>query len=160
MKTPLHDKLIHVGERITKTVRFTREDIAAFARMSLDANPLHLDAQVAQRARFGEVIASGQQTVAMLMGVLASYFSRADDGVARQMVCLNMNFAFKRPVFADQEIELQWVVASVEWNARLGGVIAHLDGRAAVGRTSPSVVARGAILLTLSEAQAAAAGQG
>ena len=148
MKSDLHDKLIHAGESVVRSVRFTRDDIAAFARMSLDENPLHLEAQVAQRARFGEVIASGQHTTAVLMGMLATHYSRSDDGVARQMFCLNMNFAFKRPVFADQEISLQWLVSSVEWNPRLKGVLAHLDGRVAVARTSPAVVARGSILVT------------
>jgi acyl dehydratase len=142
------DERIRVGEKFGQTVRFSREDIAAFARLSLDANPLHFDAQLAQRARFGEIIASGQHTAAVLMGVLASHFSRSDDGVARQMICLNMNFAFKRPVFADQALQLTWVVSSVEWNARLKGTIAQLDGRAAVGRGPAAVVARGTVLLS------------
>jgi acyl dehydratase len=146
-----HDKAIQVGENIVSTVRFSREDIAAFARLSLDTNPLHFDQQLAQRARFGEIIASGQQTVAVLMGTLASHFSRSGDGVVRQMVCMHMNFAFKQPVFADQLIELRWVVATVEWNAKLKGLVAHLDGRAGVTRARPAVIARGTILLTEGE---------
>ena len=153
MKTEAHDHLVEAGEKVTKTVRFSRHDIAAFARMSLDENPLHLDAQLAQRARFGEIIASGQQSAAVLMGVLATHFTRCDDGVARQMLCLNMNFAFKRPLFADQEIQLQWNVASVEWSTRLQGIVAHLDGRAGVEHASPAVVARGTILLMLAGAE-------
>ena len=149
MDKPLDTRLIAVGEKVTRRMRYSRADIAQFARMSLDENPLHLDAQVAQRARFGEVIASGQHTAAVLMGMLATHYSRSDDGVARQMLCLNMNFAFKRPVFADQEVELQWLVSSVEWSTRLKGVLAHLDGRAAVARASPAVVARGSILVTV-----------
>lgn len=149
MRLEVHDQLIRTGERIARKVRFSREDIAQFARLSRDENPLHLDALLAQRARYGEIIASGQQTAAVLMGVLASHCSRADDGVARQMLCLNMNFAFKRPVFADQEIGLQWVATSVEWNAKMQGMLAHLDGGAAVAGASPAVVARGSILVTL-----------
>ena len=152
MKTAAHEQLIRVGEKLTRTLRFSREDIAAFARMSLDENPLHLDSQLAQRTRFGEIIASGQQSAAVLMGMLATHYSRADDGVVRQMLCLNMNFAFKRPVFADQEIKLEWAVSAVEWKSKLKGMLAHLDGRAAVPRTSPAVVARGTILLTLANA--------
>lgn len=153
MKTEAHDRLVEAGEKVTKTVRFSRHDIAAFARMSLDENPLHLDAQLAQRARFGEIIASGQQSAAVLMGVLATHFTRCDDGVARQMLCLNMNFAFKRPLFADQEIQLQWSVASLQWSTKLQGIVAHLDGRAGVEHASPAVVARGTILLMLASAE-------
>lgn len=142
-KTPL----IYVGEKLSRAVRYGREDIAAFARISSDENPLHTDTVVAQRARFGEIIASGQQTSAIMMGMLATYFSRDDDGVRREMLCLNMNFAFKGPIFADQDIVLQWRVASIEWKDKLQGLLAHLDGTAAVAHAKPAVVARGTILV-------------
>ncbi|HWI11546.1 MAG TPA: MaoC family dehydratase, partial [Burkholderiaceae bacterium] len=123
MDKPLDPRLIAVGEKVTRRMRYSRADIAQFARMSLDENPLHLDSMVAQRARFGEIVASGQQTAAILMGMLATHYSRSDDGVARQMICLNMNFAFKAPVFAEQEIVLQWKVSSVTPNAKLKGLV-------------------------------------
>jgi acyl dehydratase len=141
-------KLIAAGERVERTLRFSREDIASFATLSLDANPLHQDVRVAQRARFGEIIASGQQTAACLMGLLATHFSRSDDGIQRELLCLNMNFAFKAPVFADQDVTLRWQVTDADWSERLGGVLGHLDGGAAVAHSRPAVVARGTILVT------------
>jgi acyl dehydratase len=141
-------RLAFSGETVEKTLRIPRDEIVAFARMSHDTNPLHHDRQAAQRARFGEIIASGQHTAAILMGMLATHFSRADDdGVAREMLCLNMNFAFKGPVFADQEIALHWKVASAGWHGKLHGVLAHLDGWASVVQGKPAVVARGTILV-------------
>ena len=68
------DRLIRVGEKLSRTLRYSRDDIAAFARLSSDQNPLHHDVLVAQRARFGEIIASGEQTAAILMGMLATHF--------------------------------------------------------------------------------------
>ena len=144
----VRDRLVQVGEKLTRTVRYTREEIALFARSSFDHNPLHVDALAAQRGRFGEIIASGQQTAAILMGMLATHFSRHDDGVRREMLCLNMNFAFKGPIFAEQTVELIWTVAKIEWNNKLGGWIAHLDGNAGVARAHPAVIARGTILVT------------
>ena len=147
MDTRATEHVIAVGETIAKTLRVSREEIIAFATMSHDENPLHTDTQVAQRARFGEIIASGQHTAAILMGMLATHFSRQDDGVKREMLCLNMNFAFKGPVFADQDVTLQWKVATVQWNSKLQGVLAHLDGSAGVSPDRPLVVARGTILV-------------
>lgn len=147
MDTQVTERWIAAGEAISKTVRVSREEIFTFAQMSHDANPLHTDNQIAQRARFGEIIASGQHTAAMLMGMLATHYSRSDDGVRREMLCLNMNFAFKGPVFADQEVTLHWKVANVDWNTKLQGVLAHLDGTASVGRGKPAVIARGTILV-------------
>ena len=141
-------RMITINELISRTIRYSHDDIANFAHMTLDQNPLHLDAARAQRARFGEIIASGQQTAAALMGMLATHFSRSSDGVPREMLCLNMNFAFKAPVFAEQELQLGWRVMNIDASTRLGGLIGHLEGSAAVTRGKPAVVARGTILVT------------
>lgn len=139
--------LISVGETCERRIRFTREDIATFARLTGDSNPLHHDVQAAQRARHGEIIASGQQTTTMMIGLAASHFSREDDGQCRELLCLNFNFSFKAPVFAEQELLLHWRVASVEWNATLGGWLAHVDGHATVRNAHPCVVGRGTLLV-------------
>ncbi len=139
--------LVVVGEKVSRVMRYSREDIAAFAQLSGDRNPLHTDTSMAQRARFGEIIASGQHTSAIMMGLLATHFSRDDDGIKREMLCLNMNFAFKGPVFADQDIVLQWRVATAEWNDRLHGLLVHLDGSASVAHAKPALVSRGTILV-------------
>ena len=139
--------LIQVGESCERVVRFTRQDIASFAQLTGDTNPLHHDVQAAQRARHGEIIASGQQTTAQMMGLVASHFSRSDDGLARELLCLNFNFSLKAPVFAEQELLLLWRVASVEWSGTLGGWLGHVDGWATVRNAPPSVVARGTLLL-------------
>jgi len=146
------DRLIRVGEKLSRTLRYSRDDIAAFARLSNDQNPLHHDAVVAQRARFGEIIASGEQTAAILMGMLATHFSRRDDGVRREMLTLNMNFAFKSPIFAEREVTLGWQVSTVQWSGRLKGWLAHLDGSAGTTRQPPAIVARGTIIVTEAKA--------
>lgn len=145
---PATTALIRVGETCEREIRFTREDIAAFARLTGDSNPLHHDVQAARRARHGEIIASGQQTTALMIGLVASHFSRSDDsGQVRELLCLNFNFAFKAPVFAEQDLLVHWRVASVEWNATLDGWLAHVDGRAAVRDAHASVVGRGTLLV-------------
>jgi acyl dehydratase len=141
------DPVIAAGETLTKTVHISRQEIVAFAQMSHDENPLHSDSPAAQRGRFGEIIASGQHTVAILMGMLATYFSRQDDGVRREMLCLNMNFSFKGPVFAERDVTLQWKVSNVEWNGKLRGLLAHLDGSATTAEGKLAVVGRGTILV-------------
>jgi acyl dehydratase len=146
------DRLIRVGEKIGRTLRYSRDDIAAFARLSNDQNPLHHDALVAQRARFGEIIASGEQTAAILMGMLATHFSRHDDGVRREVLTLNMNFAFKSPIFAERKVTLSWQVANVQWSGRLKGWLAHLDGGAGIAHQPPAIVARGTIIVTEAKA--------
>jgi len=138
--------LVSVDETVSRKERLSRQDIIDFARLSGDANPLHVDEMVAARARFGEIIASGQHTGALLMGLLATHFSRTDALAKREMLCLNVNLSFKRPVFAEQEITLRWRVSSLERNDKLGGLVVQLDGGAGVG-AQPAVVARATILV-------------
>ena len=138
--------LIRAGEELRSLVRYTREQIMQFARLTGDTNPLHHDREAAERASFGEIIASGQQTASQMMGVVASHFSLRDDGVPREMLCLNFNFAFRAPIFAEQDIHIIWKVSKLEASPRHGGFIGHLDGQASVaGR--PCVVGRGTILV-------------
>ncbi len=139
--------LVQAGDSCSRDVRFSREDIATFARLSGDSNPLHHDQQAAQRARHGEIIASGEHTTAMLIGLASSFFSQPDAHGPREVLCLNFNFAFKAPVFAEQAIELSWKVASVEPNLRLGGLLVQMDGKAAVRHANPAVVGRGTLLI-------------
>lgn len=140
------DDLVRTGESIEHVASYSREDISRFATLTLDLNPVHHDREAARRAGQPDVIASGQHTSALMSGLAASYFSRADDGVARSMLCLNFNFAYREPIFADAQVTLRWLVASTEWNSSLDGVIAQLEGRALVGG-APAVIARGTVLV-------------
>jgi acyl dehydratase len=139
--------LIRVGESFQAQVRYTREQIVQFARLTGDANPLHHDRQTAERASFGEIIASGQQTASQMMGVVATHFSRRSDGVPREMLCLNFHFAFRAPIFAEQDIAIEWRVSEIERNAKRGGYIGHVDGTASVAG-KPCVVGRGTIVVS------------
>ncbi len=138
--------LVRVGERIEHVARFTREEISRFALLTLDSNPVHHDREAARQAGLSDVIASGQHTSALMSGLAATYFSRADDGVARSMLCLNFNFAYREPIFAESDVTMRWVVASTEWNTSLDGVIAQIEGNAAIANAL-AVIARGTVLV-------------
>jgi acyl dehydratase len=138
---------VETGERCSRQARFSREEIAAFARLTGDTNPLHQDRQAALRARHGEIIASGQHVASMLLGLAASHFSRPGEGFRRELLCLNTNFAFQAPVFADQTLELSWTVTEASWHQRLGGCLVLAQGQAGVLRAKPALVARGTFLI-------------
>jgi acyl dehydratase len=138
--------LVRVGERIEHVAHYTRDEISRFATLTLDLNPVHHDREAARRAGLADVIASGQHTSALMSGLAASHFSRDDDGVARSMLCLHFNFAYREPIFAGSDVTMCWVVSSTEWNASLDGVIAQLEGKATVAG-APAVIARGTVLV-------------
>ena len=134
------------GDLIARIDRYSREDIEAFAMACHDRNPLHMDDALAQRSRFGEVIASGQHTSSMLIGLVISHFAHPADGRAREVLLLHVNFAFRSPIFANEDIQLSWRVVEVNWNAKLRGHVLVLEGGASTARARPALVARGTLL--------------
>ena len=138
--------LVQVGERIEHVAHYTRDEISRFALLTLDSNPLHHDREAAVAAGLPDVIASGQHTSALMSGLAATYFSRAGAGVARSMLCLHFNFAYREPIVAGADVTMRWVVSSTEWNASLNGVIAQLEGKATVANAL-AVIARGTVLV-------------
>ena len=108
-----------------------------------DSNPIHHDAEFAARTRYKRPIASGTHTTALLMALTASHFSRESS-----MVGLDYWVGFKRPIYADEKIRLEWLVIRVTPNRKLGGQIVELRGRILGEDGKTSLGAKGRLLVT------------
>lgn len=84
---------VRVGDKAEYERTVTAEDIADFARVSGDRNPLHRDADYAAKTRFGEPIAHGMLSAGYISAVLGTRL--APDCVA---VYLSQSLRFLRPV--------------------------------------------------------------
>src|SRR4026209_797142 len=111
-------------DRFSSLVTLTPDSVAAYARSAGDSNPVHFDAAFAAHTRYGRMIASGTQTTALLLGLTAAHFSKGTS-----MVGLEYWVRFRRPVFADETIRLEWLVIKTTPNTRLGGIVVDLRGR-------------------------------
>ena len=130
------------GERFSETIRLTPEDASAFALAARDPNPIHHDPDAAARSRYQRLTASGTQTMARLMALTATHFSKLGD-----MVGLEFSVKFHRPVYADDTILLEWQVVSVEESAFLKGEVVELRGRISNGASEKVVSATGRVLV-------------
>ncbi len=137
---------LRIGEHFGRWLRYGEARIAEFARVSGDRNPLHQPGRAARDSAFAGVIASGQHTAALMMGLMASYFSRNDDGVRREMLCLDVSFAFKAPIRAETAVDMRRMVSALEHNRRLGGCVGQLNGSAFSGGTDCGI-ARATVLV-------------
>src|SRR5207249_5971418 len=99
----------------------TAEDIARFAALSRDHNPLHHDEGRARASRFGGIIASGPHLSAIFMGITATHFSRRGTALG-----LEFNFQFRKAARAGETLELRWRVVRVEPKEKLRGEIVFL----------------------------------
>jgi len=116
--------------------------VAAFASAVGDDNPIHHDPVIAASTRYRRLTASGAQMTALLLGLTASHFSKRG-----AMVGLEFWVRFRRPIYADETIRLEWLVVKVTPNVKLHGEIVELRGRikAQDGRTA--LGARGRVLV-------------
>ena len=134
---------IQTGQRFSSEVTLNPSLIADFARAAGDHNPMHHDPEFAANTRFKKLIASGTHTTALLLGLTASYFSKHGSTVG-----LEFWQRFKRPVFADETIKLEWLIVKVTPNKKLKGDVVELRGRIKGEDGKTAVGAKGRVLVT------------
>jgi 3-hydroxybutyryl-CoA dehydratase len=130
-------------ERFSAEIMLTPELVAAYAQAAGDTNPVHHDPEFAAATRYGRLIASGTHTTALLLGLTASHYSKRG-----AMIGLEFWVRFRRPIYADETIHLEWLVVKVTPNEKLNGEIIELRGRIKGQNGETALGARGRILVT------------
>ena len=117
--------------------------VVEFANAAGDNNPIHHDPTFAATTRFGRPTASGPHTTALLLALTASHFSK--NGA---MLGLEFWVRFRRAIYADEKISLEWLVIKVTPNEKLRGEVVELRGRIKGQDGRTAVGAKGRVLLT------------
>src|SRR5215510_11866322 len=130
-------------ERFASELMLTSESVVAFANAAGDDNPIHHDPEFAATTRFGRRTASGPHTTALLLALTASHFSKKG-----AMLGLEFWVRFRRPIYADETIILEWMVIKVTPNEKLRGEIIELRGRIKGQDGKTSLGAKGRVLVT------------
>lgn len=134
---------VYARERFSSEITLTPAIVGAYARAAGDDNPVHHDPQFAASTRYGRLIASGTHTTALLLGLTASHFSK--NGA---MVGLEFWVRFRRPIYADETIRLEWLVVKVTPNDKLNGDVVELRGRIRGQDGQTALGAKGRVLVT------------
>jgi len=96
-----------VGQRAERSRLVGDRDIELFTAISGDRNPLHYDADLAARTRFGAIVVQGGITSAILNAVVA------EDLPGPGTVFLQVNWKFTAPVRPGDTITGQVEITSV-----------------------------------------------
>mgnify|MGYP001142138062 FL=1 len=99
---------LQVGDSFRTTRTFTDDDVALFAQISRDYNPVHFDARFARARNLSAPICHG-----LLSASLATEIGGQIGWLASAM-----NFRFKGPVYVGETITCSWVMAAIEQNGR------------------------------------------
>jgi len=130
-------------ERFSSEVTLSPAMVSEFANAAGDNNPIHHNPEFAASTRFGRLTASGPHTTALLLSLTASHFSKKG-----AMLGLEFWVQFRRPIYADETIRLEWMVIKVTPNKKLKGEIVDLRGRIKGQDGLTSLGAKGRVLVT------------
>lgn len=97
----------NVGDsaEITKTI--DEADIQAFAEVTGDHNPIHLDDEFAKTTRFGRRIAHGMLSASLISAVLANKLP------GEGSIYLGQTLEFRAPVFPGDEVTARVTVREI-----------------------------------------------
>ncbi len=93
------------GKTLALSKTITEDDLVAFAKVSLDANPLHFSEELAQKTRFGGRIVHGMLTASLFSGILCK--------LAPWCVYLKQGVEFLKPVRIGDTITVTGRIESI-----------------------------------------------
>lgn len=98
---------LKIGDSFSTGKQITDAVVRAFAELSGDFNPIHLDEEFASKTRFGKRIAHGMISGALISAVLGYEFKE------RKIVYLSQTLKFTAPVFLDDTVTATATVANI-----------------------------------------------
>jgi acyl dehydratase len=108
-----------VGQKIVTAARTIGEaDVAAFAGLSGDFNQIHTDAEYARHTPFGQRVAHGMLSMAIVSGLAVQTGVMTGTVIAFREIG---EWKFSRPVFLGDTIHAVLEVTATKPLARLGG---------------------------------------
>ena len=135
---------INIGDTADYTRLITNQEVEAFAAVSGDHNPLHLDPEYAATTPFGECIAHGMLTGALISAAIAMQLPGPGS------VYLSQNIQFRAPAFlgdtltvtltvTDKHAKRPWVTLQCEVTNQDGEAIARGEAQVAAPTAKETV---------------------
>lgn len=116
---------MQVGDVARRTREVTVRDIALFTELTGDRNPLHYDADLAERSRFGGIVVQGGVTSGLLNALVAEQLPGPGS------VFLHVDWSFRAPVRPGDVITAEARVLSAREDkpvSELATTITNQDG--------------------------------
>jgi len=88
----------NIGDKASVTKAFSAEEVAQFAKLSLDANPLHLDEAAAADSIFGQRVVHGALVTSLFSALIGMELP------GQGSIYLGQSSSFKAPVYLDDEV--------------------------------------------------------
>jgi acyl dehydratase len=111
--TSLSEKYL-IGTKHTYTRRFSFEDVNAFALLSGDVNPIHINREAAAQSIFKQVVVHGMLTSALFSTVFGTIYP------GKGSIYLGQTLKFLKPVFLDDDITAEVELTEINMERKIG----------------------------------------
>lgn len=101
-----------IGQAAEATRMFSESDVMAFAQVSGDFNPVHVDADAAAQSPFGERIVHGMLTASLLSALVASKLPGPG------AIYLSQSLEFLRPVRLGDTVTAHVAITAIDQSKR------------------------------------------
>lgn len=118
-----------VGDSFTWTRRLTMDDVEAFADITGDDNPIHIDEEAGRQSRFGRPVVHG----VYILGLASKVLGRDFPGPGSIAVTLSAKFLRPVPVGEEVTIEVRVAEKNDERKHVKIKLYAYCNGKMAVG---------------------------
>lgn len=120
---------LQIGDSFTFDRHLSAADVQAFAELTGDDNPIHVDSEYAKSTRFGKPIVHG----VFLLGIVSKVLGR--DFPGHGSVAVSISCRFLRPVPVDSDITVEVKVAEkIDRHKHVKTrVYVYLDGKMVLG---------------------------
>ncbi len=98
---------LKIGDNFSTSKQITDAVVRAFAELSGDYNPIHMDEEFAKSTQFGRRIAHGMISGALISAVLGFHLKE------RRVVYLSQTMKFVAPVFLDDTVTATATVTNI-----------------------------------------------
>ncbi len=88
---------LKVGRQVSVSRKITKNDVESFAELSGDRNPIHFDADFAEKTIFQKPVAHGMIGASLISGALTELMGSGN-------VWLSLSLKFEKPVYIGDEI--------------------------------------------------------
>ncbi|MBF0377263.1 MAG: MaoC family dehydratase [Desulfamplus sp.] len=99
---------LQAGDTFQISRTFTDDDVAMFAKISGDYNPVHFDERFAKAKNFSAPICHGLLTASLITEI----------GGQIAWLASGMKFRFKAPVYVGETITCTWVITEIDKKCR------------------------------------------
>ncbi len=102
--------MIEVGQTYTHEFKFTQEEVARFAEVTGDKNPVHLDAEYAAKTMFKKPIMHGMLGAALFSKVFGTLFP------GEGTIYLKQSLNFLKPMYVETDYIAEFTVRDVNYD--------------------------------------------